>query len=195
MGTSAEERMTQMEQEIESTRARLARDTDELGDKLSPQQIVQRRKTAAKSRVATMRDRVMGAGNSAAESVAGTTSDVTGATGDRMQGAGDRVEHATTGNPWAAGLVAFGAGMVIAAMFPASEKEKRVGQVVVETGQERMQPVLDEAASVGHDVVDTLKDKTSEAASDVTSSAQDAAATVKDEARSSAQDVQDQARS
>src|SRR3546814_18439061 len=56
------------------------------------------------------------------------------------------------GSPLAAGLVAFGAGMVISALIPASEKEAQLASRAVATAKEQAQPLVEEAKSVGQDI-------------------------------------------
>lgn len=56
MGQAAEEQLTR---DIEARRAELSRDNDALTDKVSPAQIMERRKEATHSRFRSMRDKVM----------------------------------------------------------------------------------------------------------------------------------------
>lgn len=199
MGASTEEQLIQKEREIEATRARLSQDTDELGDKLSPQRIVQRRTEAAKGRFSSLRERVMGTASDARDSAASGvgsvgegTSGAVGAAGDRVQAGSQRVQSATEGNPLAAGLIAFGAGMVISAMFPATEKERLVGHVAADTAREHGQPLMDEAKSVGADLGENLKEHATHAAAGLRSTAQESADHVKSEAQSSVANVKDE---
>ena len=190
MGQGTEEPLTEKERESEATRARLSSNTDELGDKLSPQRIMERRKEAAKSSLGSVRDRVMGSASSMADSVSSTGSAV-GSTGS---GAASTVQARTQGNPLAAGMVAFGAGMVVSALLPPTEKEKQLAQAAVEQAQEHAQPLLDEAKSVGQEMGENLKESAKDAAEEVRSTAQESAETVKQEGQSSAQSVTDEAR-
>ena len=81
----------------------------------------------------------------------------------------------------AAGLVAFGAGLVIASLIPASDKEARAAAQVVDTAKEKGQPLVEDAKAAAQDV-----------AHSVAESARDAAATVKDTATESAERVRDE---
>ena len=47
--------------DIEATRASLSRDIDELTEKVSPARVVDRRKQAARGRLASVRERLLGA--------------------------------------------------------------------------------------------------------------------------------------
>ena len=84
----------------------------------------------------------------------------------------------------AAGLIAFGAGLVIAALIPATEAEQRASQRVVDAAQ----PLVDEAKSVGQDVGSNLKESAADAAQQVKDTAQDSVQRVQDEGKSSARD-------
>ena len=141
MGQSTEELSTQ----IAGTRESLASDLDALQDRVSPSAIVERRKEAARSKVRSVKDKVMGSGHSVASSAgstgSGAVAGVQGGVGDAKEAAGDAIE----GSPLAAGLIAFGAGLVIAALIPATDAEQRASQRVVEAAQ----PLVDEAKSVG----------------------------------------------
>ena len=97
------------------------------------------------------------------------------------------------GNPLAAGLVAFGAGMLISALVPASEKEARVAQQAVDAAKEHGQPLVDEAKSVGQQVGQDLKESAQASAQQVKASAQDSVETVKAEGQSSAETVKQDA--
>jgi len=193
MGQSTEE----LSGEIASTRQSLASDLDALQDRVSPGAIVERRKQAARSRLYGIRDRVMGTAQGARESVVGTaqgardsvTGTAHGAAGsvqDTMGSAQDRIQ----GSPLGAGLVAFGAGMVIAALLPASDKEARAGAQLVATAQDKAQPLMEQAKSAGQDVAHNLAESAAEAAQEVKETATEGAQRVKSEGQSAAQSVQ-----
>ena len=201
--------------DIEATRASLSRDIDELTDKVNPTRVVERRKEAARGRLSAIRDKVMGAApdmGAVASKVPGVGSS-TGSSGpgmaqrasDAASGVGGSVSHTASdavdtlgakaqGNPLAAGLVAFGAGMLISALLPATEKETQVAQRAVDAAKEHGQPILDEAKSVGQEMGQDLKESATQSAQQVAATAQDSAQTVKEEGRSSAQTVKDEAR-
>jgi len=193
------EGLTTTPADIDATRANLSRDIDELTDKVSPGRVVERRKQAAKGRFGSMRDKVMGSVPTSSGSggtgggVGGKVSDAAGSVSDSAGGALDAVGSKAQGNPLAAGLVAFGAGMLISALIPASEKEAEVAQRAVDAAKEHGQPVLDEAKSVGQQMGQDLKESAAESAQQVKETAQDSVENVKQEGQSSAQTVKDQA--
>jgi gas vesicle protein len=206
------EGLTTTPADIEATRANLSRDIDELTDKVNPARVVDRRKEAAKSRVGSVRDKLLGAApdpSSVKESVLGRVpgvggsssgpglgdraSGVAGSVTDSASGAVDTLGSKAQGNPLAAGLVAFGAGMLISALIPASDKETQVASHAVDVAKEHGQPLVDEAKSVGSQVGQDLKESAVESAQQVKDSAQESVETVKAEGQSSAATVKEQA--
>ena len=173
MGQSTEELTTQ----IDETRRRMAADLDTLHDRVSPSAIVERRKQAVRGRFASVKDKVMGSAQSTASSV----TDAVSAAPERYEGA-----------PLAAGVVAFGAGVVLASLLPASRAEAEAAHRVVETAKEQGRPVLEEARTAAHDVAERVKESTRESAQHVKESAQESARTVQDETQSSADTVRDE---
>jgi hypothetical protein len=167
MGTSTEE----LSSDIARTRADLSQDVDALQDKVSPSAIMVRRRTALRGRLSSAKDRVMGSGQDAVQGVGSATSSAGGAVQDRV-----------AGSPLAAGLVAFGAGLVVAGLIPASKAEAQGAQRLKDAAQEHGQPVMDQAKSAAQEVGDQLRQKASEAAEEVRSSAQESADRVKEEA-------------
>ena len=126
----------QIRREIERTRTDLSDNVNALGEKVNPASIA-RRQT----------DRVRGAAVSVKESVFGSASDATdagqraiGALGDTVGNAPNAVARRAQGSPIAAGLIAFGAGLLVSSLLPASRPEQDAAQAVKETAQ----PVVNE---------------------------------------------------
>jgi len=186
----APEAVTTTPEDIEATRANLSRDIDELTDKVSPGRVMDRQKEAAKGRLSSVKDKVMGSASSATSSVGSGGSSVK----ETASGAAGSVSATTQGNPLAAGLVAFGAGLLVSALIPASEKEAQVAGRAVDAAKEHGQPVLDEARSVGQEMGRSVKESATQAADEVKATAQDSISTVQQEGQSSVQTVKDEAR-
>ena len=193
MGQNPEE-LTTTPADIAATRSNLTRDIDELTDKVSPARVVERRKEATRSRLGSIRSRVMGSASHAGTSVRDSGSNVAGSVSDTASHGLGAVESRTQGNPLAAGLVAFGVGMLASALIPASEKEAEAAQRLTEAAKEHGQPFLDEAKSVGAQLGQDLKESAAESAQEVKSTAQESVQNVKEEGKSSAQNVKDEAR-
>jgi ElaB/YqjD/DUF883 family membrane-anchored ribosome-binding protein/vacuolar-type H+-ATPase subunit H len=185
MGQGPEELST----DIEGTRQDLSRDLDALTNKVSPTHVVERRKAAARDKLGSLRNRVMGSAHDVAGSASSAGDGVTASAQDAV----GTVQAKTEGNPLAAGLVAFGAGWLVSSLMPVSEKEARLIEPAVDKAKEHGQPVVDEARSAGEQMGQELKDQATRAAEQVKSAAQDSAQTVKEEGQSSAAAVKDDA--
>ena len=191
MGQGSEEQLTT---EIAGTREELGRNLDALNERVNPVRVVERRKEAARGRMTSLKDRVMGSAHDARGSVASTGSGLTGrASGaagtvtDTVTGAPATVQARTEGNPLAAGMVAFGAGWLLSSLLPASEREAQATRRLIDTAKDG--GLVDEAKSVGQEIGHNLKETVTQAADEVKTSAQESAQTVKGEGQSSAQTV------
>jgi hypothetical protein len=184
----------QIEREIESTRRALSSDVDRLTDKVTPGRIVGRRMDRMRSSAASVREKVMGsvpdphrmtasagsAAGSAKQAVSGAASsvgDAASSVGDVVTDAPQTVRQQTQGNPLAAGLVAFGVGLLVSSMIPATDREKEL------------------AAQAEQRALPSLQENAQEAATQLQDSAQQSAAQMKEAVTSAASQTADQARS
>ncbi|HEY0536462.1 MAG TPA: DUF3618 domain-containing protein [Actinoplanes sp.] len=200
-----------LRQEIEYTRAGLTRDVDRLAEKTSPKQVARRRWTAVKEKVMGGTEQARGAVGSGASTVqefGGTVQEFGGTVqakashlgdvaGDKAHEAADAVRGApqavatqTQGNPIAAGVIAFGVGMLAATLIPVTDAERRAGQELKDHSDGLTDRVKDAAGELKDDVGGTVQ----EAAGRLKGTAQDAVQTTTDQARSSAQDTVQAAR-
>lgn len=171
--------------EIERTRRELGGDVDALADKVSPTKIMERQGNKVKNAVGSVRDRVMGVADDAGSSLSQAGSSLAEGAVDVK----DRVVAKAEGHPLAVGVIAFGAGLLLSALIPASTKEKDIADKV----KDQAQPLVDEVAGVAKDVGAHLKEPVQEAATAVKDAASDSVDTVKAESRSAASEVKDQA--
>ena len=167
--------------DIEATRARLGTNVDAVADKVSPSHIVQRQTDKVKDAVLGVKDKVMGAADHTGENL----SDAGSAIGD----APSQMKAKTKGNPLAAGLIAFGAGLLVASIIPASEKEREAADAL-KTAAEPLTTDLTEAAK---EVAEGLKEPAQEAMENVKATATDATKHVQAESQDAVADVKDQA--
>jgi uncharacterized protein YjbJ (UPF0337 family) len=176
-------------QDIESTRASLTRDVDLLAEKTSPRQAARRRWTAVREKVMGSTEQGRHAVGDTASSAASTVQDkaqqAAGTMQDKAQGAADAVRSApqavatqTQGNPLAAGIIAFGVGMLAATLMPVTEAERRAGQEL----REHSGDLTEKAKDVATEFRDDLSGSARQAVDEVRSTAQDAVQTTKGEA-------------
>jgi uncharacterized protein YegP (UPF0339 family) len=199
--------------DIERTRAALSDDVDDLAESVKPRSVARRQVDKVKDAVGGVKDRVMGSDDDDYDTGAmGTVSDKAYAArdavadkayaakdtvGEKASEAADAVREAPAtlkrkaqGNPLAAGVIAFGLGMLVSSLIPSSEKERQA----VSTLQENLEPVKQKATEVARDMGESLKPAAQEAAESVKSTAQEGVESVKQEGQSAAQDVKGQAR-
>jgi Protein of unknown function (DUF3618) len=196
----------EIKRDIERTRAELSADVNDLSEKVTPSQIVQRRVERVGSGVSNIKDRVMGTTSdqpsAAGEAVRSTSS----AAGEAFSSAASTVSDVASaapgaarqqaqGNPLAAGLVAFGVGWLISSLLPASQAERRAATQVKDTASDLATPLAQQAQEAVKDVAQNLQEPAREAIDEVKSTATDSASTVTAEARSAASDVTDAASS
>jgi len=184
-----------LRQDIEGTRASLTRDVDALADKTSPKRVAQRRWTSVKEKVMGTSDNAKstagdaaGAVQDKASSAVGTLQDTASQVGTSVKQAPQAVVRQAQGNPLAAGIIAFGAGMLAATLIPVTDAERRLGQQVKDNAGE----VTDKVKDVASEMKDDLSGTVQQAAGEVKATAQDAAQTTKQQAQSSAQDAKEQ---
>lgn len=171
--------------DIERTRRNLSADVDTLAREANPTTIAKRKVGRMTSAVGGVRDRVMGSAQDAGSSLA----DAQSSAADAAQSAPRAVRQHTQGNPLAAGLIAFGAGLLVASMLPASKREQEAALAV----KEKAEPLTQELTDVAKDAAQNLKEPAQNATQAVKETVTEAADTVKAEGTSAAQDVQGRA--
>jgi len=208
--------------QIEQTQRELSYDVDALNEKVNPSRVMDRRVTAAKGRLSSVKDRVMGSAQDTrsgaqyraqsaagtvqdrAQSAAGTVQETAQGAAETVQGAAQQAAHAVQqapdtivrqaqGNPLAAGLIAFGVGWLVASLLPASQRERQLAQQAENAVREHKDELLAPAKQAAQEVGEQLRPAAQQAVEEVKSTAQGAAQTVKEEGQSAAQDVQGQA--
>ncbi|MDQ2585546.1 DUF3618 domain-containing protein [Saccharothrix yanglingensis] len=212
----------QIRQDIDRTRAELVADANRIVDHTRPANIAQRRVTKVRRGITTLRERVMGTmpdtttvqqhashvGDRASE----TASTVASTVGDKAQqvahGVADTAQHAAQavqnapqqarqqarGNPLAAGLIAFGAGALVAALIPATRAEQDAVRQLGDRAGDVMEPVKEALAESAQTLKEGATSAVSDAAAEVKQTAQEAAQTTAEQAKGSAQDVGQHAR-
>ena len=175
----------QIRREIERTRTELSDNVNALGDKVNPGSIAKRQVSRVRGAATSVKDAVMGSDADTAD----TGQQVATTMGDAVTGAPNAVARKAQGSPIAAGLIAFGAGLLVSSLLPASKVEQQAAEKVKDTAQ----PLVDDLTDTAKEVAGNLKEPAQQALEEVKSTATDAAATVKDDAASAAVDVKGQA--
>ena len=195
--------------DIERTRGTLSNDVDDLAESVKPKSVARRQVGKVKDAVGSVTDRVMGSdeddprsstvadkAHAAKDAVADKAYAAKDTVSERASEAREAVREAPTtvrrkaqGNPLAAGVIAFGLGMLVSSLIPSSEKERQA----VSQLQENLEPVKEKASELAKDVGESLKPPVQEAAESVKTTAQEGVESVKQEGQAGAQDVKEQA--
>jgi gas vesicle protein len=186
---------TELRREADIQRARMGETLEAIGDRLSPPRMVERRKAAVGQTFRNMKERVMGSPDyeePMSQRLSDRAGDAMETAGDTLQAAKDNVQHApeaiadqTRGNPIAAGIVAFGAGMLLATVFPESSTEQRlVGQA-----QPQLHHAAEQAKEMGRGVASDARDEAQRAGDAVKAKGSDATQNVRDQAKSSTEEI------
>jgi hypothetical protein len=193
----------QIRNDIERTRAELSRDVDTLGERVRPSTMARRQRDKMMGGVRNLRERVMGSASSTtssatdsvrgtADSVRGTASSVAGSAQDAASRVGDAVTSApqavreqTQGNPLAAGLIAFGAGLVAASVLPATQKETQAAEKMKESAA----PLVDDLKQAGKSMAEDMREPVRENVQGLGESAKGAAQDVGQQGKQAADDV------
>jgi len=210
-------------EDIEATRSDLARDVDALADRTVPSRVARRRWSEVKEKVRTVSDTVMGTpGNggrkakdtldSATDSVRSTArsaadaveqaatqtgekaSEIAGNVADTVRRAPAAVADRASGNPIAAGLIAFGVGLLAASLIPATELEKEAGQQLKQNAGDLLEPVREPLMESAQQMKESVSGSVSEAMQDIKETARDAAQATKEQATSSAREATEHTR-
>ncbi len=203
----------QLRQQIHERRSSIAGTVDQIENRVSPARIAARRTTRLRRRLTDVADSIFGndepdyddhrrpmprsAADDDHQSSTGrsTTRDGTDEDPsriDQLQGfapSPDDVRRRARGNPVAAGLISFGAGLLLGSVIPASRRERQIAQ----QAEPQLRSVAREAAASGQTVASALQGHAESAAGDLKSSAADHARELKSEASSAASDVKDAA--
>ena len=176
--------------DIEATRARLGTNVDAVADKVTPSHIVQRQTDRVKDAVFGVKDKVMGAADHTADHVHSTTGSVgshVSDAGSAVAGAPGQLKNRTQGNPLAAGLIAFGAGLLVSSLIPASQKEREAADALKSAAE----PLTTELTDAAKQVAEGLKAPAQEAVENVKATAADATDHLKADGQAAVEDVKD----
>lgn len=184
MGTSAD----QLRTEIELTRADMTGTVDEIGERMSPRRMVERRTDRIRGSMRSARETVMGAADHASDRMNSAVGDDASWRDADPKAA---VVGNTRGNPLAAGAIAFAGGLLLASVIPSSRAE----QDATDTVLDRAQPLVDQVRDDAETLTQNMRSSAREAAGEVKGAAMDAKDELTDHARDAATEVKEHASS
>jgi vacuolar-type H+-ATPase subunit H len=177
-------RPDEIKDEIEQTRGELASDVDRLADRTVPSRVAERKWEGVKDTARSVADTVMGARDSATEAASSATDNVqekAQSVAGTVKDTPDLVARQARRNPLAVGLIAFGAGLLVASLLPETDAEKRAGAAVAE----RSEGLVEQAKETSRQMVGELSDAARDAAEQVKQTGREAASDTAEQARES----------
>jgi hypothetical protein len=193
----------ELKREVERTRADLSSNVDTLADRVNPARVARRRTESIRQSAVGIKERVMGSATEAlqttqhsvstrsaavASSVGESTASLGSSVSDAAQRAPDQIRAGTQGSPLAAGLIAFGAGMLAAALFPASQTETQAANALRENA-DLLEPAKEALTESVQQVKENLAPAAKESAQHVKDSAAAAVSTTTDQAKQSGSEL------
>jgi ElaB/YqjD/DUF883 family membrane-anchored ribosome-binding protein len=179
--------------ETDQTREELSADVDRLADRISPKRKLHRGSERIRGAARNAKERVMGSAEQTTSQLQERAHDVAEATQDKAGQAADAIKSApqqalrkTEGNPLAAGLIAFGAGLLAATLIPESRAEQQAGSQLATKGHDLAEPMVEAAKESSERLVEEAKSAAQTAGAQVVDTAKDAARTTSEAAQSQA---------
>jgi len=189
----------QIREEIRVTRGDLSSNVNALADSVKPGNVAKRQAGKVMNAATSTKDRIMGSAPdlSSATNTAGSkvsdakasVSDAASSASEAVAGSPALVRSQTQGNPLAAGLIAFGAGLLVAALIPTTEREQQAAAAV----KDNIEPLKDEVTAAAKQAADNLREPAQEAVASVKQTATEAVQNTKQEGTSAAQGVKSDA--
>jgi len=164
-----------MRDEIEQKRSDLSSDIEAIEDRVRPSRMARRRTEAIRSSWHGAREAVMGRIDETVE----PAKDLAGSVAD----APHHAARAAQGSPLAAGMVAFGLGMLTAALVPETTTERQVVDAVRPQLDQAKDVVVGALAEDARAVADDVRPQVEERLDGLQASAKEAATRVQDEVR------------
>lgn len=178
----------QIRREIEGTQRALGADVDRLTEKVNPSRIVERRVERARGAVTNVKEKIMGSPThptpthqsgyhtgSSTSQIGDRASSAASSAADAVSSAPQAVRQQAQGNPLAAGLIAFGAGWLVASLIPASQKEQEIATQAKDAAREHASAVTGPLGEVANQAKENLREPTQQAVEAVRSTATEAA--------------------
>jgi hypothetical protein len=186
----------QIRADIEATRTDLSANVDALTHRASPRRAAAAPVNRARGRLARAVEKVMGTAHQARETGSQRATDAAHQTAGALSSAGQHAralpetsKEQTQGNPLAAGLIAFGAGLLVSSLIPPSNKEQQMAGRLKQQAQEHSGQLGQQASGLAHQARDNMREPLQHASEAVKTTATRGVAQVRDETSEAAQQV------
>lgn len=178
--------------EIDRVRAELSDDVDTLTETANPKNIAKRQANKVSEAARSVKEKIMGTTDSFRGDGADarqSLSELGDSVGEAVSSAPSEVRRHTRGNPLAAGLVAFGLGLLVSSLLPPSRAEREA----VSNLQGNLDRLKDQASDTVKEMADNLREPAQGAAESVKTTFEKGAQDVGREGREATDRVQSRA--
>ncbi len=172
--------------DIAQTRDELRNDVDAIVDKVSPSHIAHRQTAKIKDSLTRAKETVMGRSDDVREHTQHVAHDAS----EAVHEAPHKVAQQTRGNPLAAGLIAFGAGVLASSLIPGSRQEEKL----VQRMKDKAEPLTTELSDAAKQVAEDMKEPATAMIDDLRDTAQQSVDRVKSEAMSESEHLKQEAK-
>ena len=182
--------------EIEKTQDDLGSNVDALTDRMDPRRAVRQSKERVQGRWQRAKENVMGSAGEVrqtAESRMSAAGEQMHGLAERAHGIGEESRERVEGHPLAAGLVAFGLGVLVSSLLPPTPPERRLGGRLKQEAQEHSGQVKQQASDAARQMREDLREPAQHAAESVRSKAGQHAGELREQTQATAQDLRGQA--
>jgi hypothetical protein len=168
------DRTDELRDDIEERRERIGHTVDQIENRVSPGRVAARTSHKVTRRMSHWKERIMGS-----DQTNGGNGGAVAEAGRKVAETPDTIRRKTSGNPVAAGLVAFGGGMLVGSMLPETSAEHRA----VQNLEPALREGIPEAKDIGRHAVDDVKDVVRESAEEMKEMAAESGQRIKSEAQ------------
>ncbi|MFY1691912.1 DUF3618 domain-containing protein [Plantactinospora sp. WMMB782] len=201
--------------DADRTQDRLGENLNALGDRMNPRSMAHQQAGRARGAWQRLRESVMGRTEHTRQEMTGTMSQARegaqharggmrqagemsraglSSAGHRAQELGQQTRQVSEGHPLAAGLVAFGLGVLASALLPAGPAERRMVGRLRDEVTEHSGALKQQASGMAQQARQNLREPAQHAVESVRSRAGQHAGEMRDQARSSAEELRGQTR-
>jgi hypothetical protein len=186
------ERTDELREEIDQKREDIGYTVDQIQNRVSPSRITARGRHRLRRWWIDARDRVMGNEETqypwdrqvqrvseGVEDMAQRGSEMMSQVREGITETPEMIRRRTQGSPVAAGVIAFGGGLLVGSLLPETQTERKVTQNL----EPAVAGLAQKAGEIGKEVADDVKTTATEAIEEVKENASVAAESVKDEAK------------
>jgi Protein of unknown function (DUF3618) len=169
----------ELEADIAHTREDMSATLGAIGDQVSPKRVVESVTHRIRRWIESARDGIMGSA-SEVEGYGGQGGAEVGGGGEHRAPGTAAMAAQNQGNPLAAGLIAFGAGLLVGSLLPATKVEQQGLSAIADKAEPAIDAAVEAASELGHGLQQSAEQAASQLGEALTDASQQIADQTKD---------------